>query len=126
MILDAFSLVTPSLPRADDENVGFHVSPRRHSHHSLPETLLLQECDEKQVHTPSLVPLCVARKYWLMRHARDPAALGGRRRKRKYAPAKTKRRQRRRCSDRPDLDGAVHAPDSGGAQAGGDGGGGGV
>ena len=43
-------------------------------------------------------------------------------RKRKYAPAYHGRRQRRRCSDRRDLDGTVRAPDSGGAEAGGDGG----
>ena len=49
--------------------------------------------------------------------ARGPTASGGRRYKRKYAPASTGRRQRRYCSDS-----TVRASDGGGAQAGGEGG----
>ena len=47
----------------------------------------------------------------------DTAQSGGRRRKRKYAPANTERRQRRYCSDNK-----ARTPDGGRAQAGEEGG----
>ena len=58
----------------------------------------------------------------------SPGVAGGsaktkrKRDKRKYAPAKAGRLQRRWCDDGRVLDGEVRTPDSGGAQAGGDGG----
>ena len=45
-------------------------------------------------------------------------------RKRKYSPAKAEQRRRRWCNDGRDLNNTTRTPNSGGAQAGGDGGGG--
>ena len=60
-------------------------------------------------------------------HPPSPGVAGGsakakrKRDKRKYAPAKVGRRQRRWGDDNRVLDAEARAPDSGGAQAGGDG-----